>query len=173
MKITTVGRQMEVTSDLKKLFEKKLKKFDKFFREEAEATVTVSRKRNFETIELMIESGGTLFRSEESNSTFQNALDKSIASIERQIRKNKTRLEKRLRDDAFASEQYDVINDEEEKEFDIRVKKFPIKPMSAEEAILQMNLLNHEFFAFRDASSDEINVVYKRKDGGYGMIVPS
>lgn len=172
MKITTVGRQMEVTSDLKELFEKKLKKFDKFFREEAEATVTVSRKRNFETIELMIESNGTLFRSEESNSTFQNALDKAITSIERQIRKNKTRLEKRLRDDAFVSVQYDISDIEEEKEFDIRVKKFPIKPMSTEEAILQMNLLGHEFFAFRDASSEEINVVYKRKDNGYGLITP-
>ncbi|MBQ6702505.1 MAG: ribosome-associated translation inhibitor RaiA [Clostridia bacterium] len=173
MKITTVGRQMEVTSDLKQLFEEKVKKFDKFFKDEAEAVVTISRKRNLECLELMITANGTLFRSEESDNTFRNALDKAIDTIERQIRKNKTRLEKRFKGSNYDIDAF-VNGDEldEEGEFDIRVKTFSFKPMSVEEAILQMNLLEHEFFVFTNMDTDAVNVVYKRKNGGYGLIVP-
>jgi putative sigma-54 modulation protein len=170
MKITTVGRQMNVPNDLKELFEKKLKKFDKFFKDEAEAVITLSRKKNLECLELMITANGTLFRSEESNSTFQNALDSAIDTIERQIRKNKTRLEKRFKGTSFELEYND--DDEEELEFEIRTKTFSFKPMSVEEAILQMNLLEHQFFVFTNMDTEDVNVVYKRKNGGYGLIVP-
>lgn len=177
MKITIIGRQVEVTDELKQLFDKKLQKFDKFFRDDAVAYITLKREHNFEILELTISSGGTLYRSEEKNSTFNNALDESIEAIERQIRKNKTRLEKRLREGAFIK---DVVNtaavtavaDDEEPDFKIRVKSFPMKPMSAEEAILQMNLLGHEFFVFENDETGYVNVVYKRKNKQYGMIVP-
>ena len=174
MKITTVGRQMDVPRDLKELFETKLLKFDKFFKDEAEAVITISRKKNLECLELMITANGTLFRSEESDTTFRNALDKAVDTIERQIRKNKTRLEKKFKGssydiEAFLGEDYDV---EEEGEFEIRTKTFSFKPMSVEEAILQMNLLRHEFFVFTNMDTDDVNVVYKRKNGGYGLIVP-
>ena len=174
MKITIIGRQLDVPEDLRLLFDKKLKKLDKFFRDDASAYVKLSKKRGKEFLELTISSGGTLFRSEEENSTFQNAFDRAMDSIERQIRKNKTRLEKRLREGAFVAGAEDYTEPvEEEAEFNIRVKEFPIKPMSPEEAILQMNLLGHEFFVFRNDMTHEVNVVYRRKDFNYGVIIPT
>lgn len=172
MKITINARQMTVRESLKELVISKLEKFDKFFYDEPEATVTFSRKRNKENLEVTIYASNTIFRCEVEDETFQNALDRSIDTIERQIRKNKTRLEKRLRDGAF-DEGYsldDYIDDEPE--FKIRTKTFSYKPMSVEEAILQMNLLGHEFFVFTDAENDDVCVVYKRKDGDYGLIAP-
>ncbi|MFA6947679.1 MAG: ribosome-associated translation inhibitor RaiA [Eubacteriales bacterium] len=173
MKITTIGRQMDVPEDLKALFDKKLSKFDKYFKDDAVAYITLSKKRGREILELTISSGGTLYRSEEENSTFQSALDCAVDSIDGQIRKNKTRLEKRLREGAFLKNtQLSSDIAEEEPEFNIRVKTFTFKPMTPEEAILQMNLLGHEFFAFKNIENSSVNVVYKRRDGGYGMIVP-
>lgn len=165
---------MEVPEDCKELFTRKLRKFDKFFKDDAVAYITLSRKRNRECLELTISSGGTLFRGEEEAETFNNALDEAIESIERQIRKNKTRLEKRLRDGAFSRDPADLPEPdiEEEPAFSIRVKSFPLRPMSPAEAILQMNLLDHEFFLFINEESGATNVVYKRRDGNYGLIVP-
>lgn len=171
MKKNITGRKVTVSDDLKKLIEKKLDKLDKFFRDDASAYVTLSKKRNLECIEITISSAGTLYRSEESNTTYNNALDRAVETIERQLRKNKTRLMKRLRSDAFVKDIPDS-SIEEETEFVIRTKSFSIKPMSPEEAILQMNLLEHNFFVFSNDETNEINVVYKRNDGNYGMIVP-
>ena len=170
MKTIILGRQMNVWNDFKVLIEGKLEKLDKYFADEAEATVTLSKKRNLRNIEVTIISGGTIFRSEEGAESFQNAIDEAIESLERQIRKNKTRLEKRLRSGAFEIAA-DDMDEEEEGEFSIRTKTFPIKPMSVEEAILQMNLLEHQFFMFRDAETNEPCVVYRRKAGDYGLIV--
>lgn len=175
MKFTIVGRQMSVANDLKDLITKKLAKFDKFFPDDASATVTFSRQKNKECLEVTILSGGTLFRSEKKDVTFNCALDQCIDSIERQIRKNKTRLERRLRTGAFEPQnfEYSASDVEEEATFDmIRVKEFDIKPMSTEEAILQMNLLGHMFFVFKDSHTLDTCVVYNRDDGGYGLIVP-
>ena len=171
MKITIIGRQLTVAEDLKTLVTKKLTKFDKFFPDEAEAYVTFSRKRNKENLEVTISYSGTLFRSEEEDETFNNALDSCIDTIERQIRKNKTRLERKLRPEAFAQD-VDYPEVDEETEFNIRVKSFSFKPMSPEEAILQMNLLGHKFFVFVNSETNDTCVVYKRDDGAYGLIVP-
>ncbi|MDD6799847.1 MAG: ribosome-associated translation inhibitor RaiA [Firmicutes bacterium] len=173
MKITITGRQMTVPEDFRELCEKKLSKFDKFFKDDAVAYVTLSRKRSKENLELTISSSGILYRCEEENATFNSALDEAVEAIERQIRKNKTRLEKKLREGAFVKEAMNSAAIEEEPEFQIRVKTFDLKPMTAEEAILQMNLLGHEFFVFVNTDTGETNVVYKRKDQNYGMIVPS
>jgi len=172
MKITIIGRQFTVAEDLKTMVEKKLVKFDKFFPDEAEAYVTFSRKRNKENLEITISYSGTLFRSEEEDETFNNALDRCVDTIERQIRKNKTRLERRLRQGAFIQEE-DYADVDEETEFKIRVKSFSFKPMSPEEAILQMNLIGHKFFVFVNSDTNDTCVVYKRDDGAYGLIVPS
>lgn len=174
MKITTLGRKVEVTSDLKELFAKKLKKFDKYFSDDADCTITLRERKNGKKIlEVTIVSSGTMYRSETEEETFNNALDKAVSTIERQIRKNKTRLAKRLREGAFLKESTDDEHwDEEEGEFDIRVKTFSFKPMSPEEAILQMNLLGHEFFVFENDETGDINVVYKRHFDKYGLIVP-
>lgn len=171
MKITFNGRQMNVRDDLKELVEKKLAKFDKFFNDEADATVTFSRKRDKECLEVTIVAASTIFRAEVEEDTFRDALDRAVDSIERQIRKNKTRLAKRLRAGAL-DEYFGVESGAEEAEFKIRTKTFYFKPMSVEEAILQMELLEHEFFVFENSDSGDTCVVYKRKDGAYGLILP-
>ena len=171
MKITVSGKQMTVRPSLKELTDKKLAKFDRFFGDDAEAMVVYSCRHDLQYIEITILYGGTIFRSEEGADTFQTAIDAAVDSLERQIRKNKTRLEKRLRTGAFVAGNDDTDDGDEEETFRIPTKTFPIKPMSVEEAILQMNLLEHQFFMFRDDQTGEPCVVYRRKDGDYGLIV--
>lgn len=176
MKIAVNARKVFVNQKLTEHIEKKLAKFDKFFPLEAEATVKLSRVRDMERVEVTIQSGNTLFRSEDENSTFMNALDCCLYAIERQIRKNKTRLSKKLRDNIKIPEYdaEDISSEEaEEGEFTIKTKSFDIKPMTPEEAILQMNLLEHQFFVFNDIDTGATCVVYKRKAGGYGLIIPN
>ncbi len=173
MKITITGRQMNVYEEMKLLIEKKLAKFEKFFPGEGEATATLSCKHNQKFIEITISAAGTLFRSEVGAESFRDALDDAITNIERQIRKNKTKLAKKLRENVFipyAEEAYDDTVAEEEEI--IRTKTFPSKPMSPDEAILQMNLLGHQFFVFNDDQTNATCVVYKRHNGGYGLLIP-
>ena len=180
MKVNIVGRQMNVYEETKEIIGKKLSKLDKYFPgdREPEAVVTLSRKRNVSTMEVTINAGGTLFRSEVDSDDFRSAVDKTVDNIERQIRKNKTRLEKRLRQGAFERaldvEDFSSFAPDEPEEGEyhiVRSKTFPIKPMTREEAILQMNLLEHTFFAFKDEENNgAFAVVYKRNDGGYGLI---
>lgn len=172
MKITIYGKQMTVRESLKELIEKKLAKFDKFFGESTEAFVTCKVRKGVKILEITVNYGGTTFRSEEESETFITALDRATEALERQMRKNKTRLEKKVKSGAFTSiDIYDDDEYEEEGEFEIRTKTFPFKPMTAEEAILQMNLLGHSFFAFTDAQTNKVAVVYKRKAGSYGLII--
>ena len=172
MKITIYGKQMTVRDSLKVAIEKKLNKFNKFFGENTEAFVTCKTRKGVKIIEITVNYQGTTFRSEAENETFITALDRALEGLERQIRKNKTRLEKIVKKGAFVIEEDDDDEYSEEGDFEIRVKTFPFKPMTAEEAILQMNLIGHEFFAFTDSESGDVCVVYKRKAGNYGLIVP-
>ena len=174
MKITIVGRKLNVYDDTRELIEKKLAKLDKYFKAEAtEATVTLSRKRNVSSLDVTINAGGTLFRSEVDADDFRIALDQTVDHIESQIRKNKTKLAKRLRENVI---DMSVVPDHEETipedEPIIRVKQFEFKPMTAEEAIMQMNLLGHSFYVFKDITTGDTCVVYTRKDGDYGLIEP-
>ncbi|MBR5139837.1 MAG: ribosome-associated translation inhibitor RaiA [Clostridia bacterium] len=171
MKTVIYAKQMTVRESLKGAIEKKLSRFDKFFGSETEAAVTCKTRKGVKIIEITINYGSTTFRSEQESETFITALDRAIEGLEGQIRKNKTRLEKTVRGGAFVIDEDDDDEYEEEREFVIRVKTFPFKPMSAEEAILQMNLLGHSFYAFTDADSGSAAVVYKRKDGDYGLLV--
>ena len=174
MKVTIIGRQLNVWDEMKATIEKKLQKFDKFFGDDCEATATLSIKHSQKCMEITINAKEAIFRSEVEDETFRNALDRAVYLIERQIRKNKTRLERKLKNVVFDNGIFDTGEDyEEDKEFNIRTKSFYFKPMSPEDAIMQMNLLDHEFFVFRDAESEEVCVVYKRRDGDYGLIVPS
>ena len=171
MKVTIIGRQMNVWDEMKTTIESKLTKLNKYFNDECTATVTLSSKRNEKCLEITILSASTIFRSEVQDETFRSALDHAIYAIERQIRKNKTRLTKRLRSGAFDQGFIDTGEDiEEDIEFQIRRKSFTLKPMSTEEAIMQMNLLGHEFFVFKDDTTEKICVVYKRHDESYGLI---
>ncbi len=179
MRFTFTEKRLQVSEDLRKYAEKKIGKLDRFFKTEADASITFSIERGRCIAEVTIRNNGLFYRVSEITGDMYASIDSAAASIERQIRKNKTRLEKRLREGAFEREIKpeavpldDSDEDEEEPEFDvIRTKKFSIKPMTVEEAILQMNLLNHEFFVFKNEDSDgAFSVVYARKNGGYGLI---
>jgi putative sigma-54 modulation protein len=175
MKITYIEKKVQISDELKAYAEKKIGKLDKFFRNETEATVTFSMERGRYRAEVTLFNNGMYYRVSELTSDMAASIDSACAAIERQIRKNKTRLEKRLRDGAFErSVDAGVITGEPEAEDDdfkiVRTKRFSMKPMTPEEAILQMNLLEHEFFAFKNTEDDSFSVVYRRKNGGYGLI---
>ncbi len=177
MKINIVGRQLSVYEDTKAMITEKLSKLDKYFGEEGSATVTLSHKRTLSTLEITIKASNTLFRSEVDAESFRDAMDRSIDNIERQIRKNKTKLRKKLRegiisDAVIAAASLEPADEPEESGLIIRTKKFEYTPMSAEEAIMQMNLIGHTFFVFNDAVTGKTCIVYTRKDGNYGLIEP-
>jgi len=154
--------------------EKKVMKLERFFKDDAEALVAFSVEKDRNKVEITIHAANTYFRASEATSDMFASVDAAVATIERQIRKNKTRLARRLRQDAFvrSAEPTSFAPDAEESSFEIvRFKEFPMKPMTREEAILQMNLLEHNFFAFKDEENDQaFAVVYRRNDGGYGLI---
>lgn len=176
MKILFTEKKIQVAGDVRAYAEKKIGKFDRFFRTESEAFVTFSVERGRQNVELTLKNNGMFFRVSESTNDMYASIDAAVASIERQIRKNKTRLAKKLREGAFEREvqpEYVPADDTVEAgAFEVvRRKRFPIKPMSVEEAILQMDLLEHTFFVFRDVAADgAVSVVYRRKNGGYGLI---
>ena len=173
MNISINGRHLTVRQDLRDLIEKKLAKFDRFFPGGADASVTCRTERDDKIIEITINVGKTIFRAEKDADTFQSALDVCLGSIERQIRKNKTRLEKRMKNDiAFPAPVLEDDNVDEELLFDIRKKTVPVRPMSLEEAILQMNLIGHSFYMYFDADAEKMSVVYKRHGNTYGVITP-
>ena len=175
MKFVFTGRKMEVTEDVKAYAMKKLSKLDRFFQNDAEANIVCHIERGRYTAEVTVHCVNMYFRAQDTSSDLYAAFDNLMDIIERQIRKNKTRLEKRLRVGAFEREVNGTAPVDaypEEREFDvIRRKRFAMKPMAVEEAILQMNLLEHEFYAFKNADDENrYSVVYKRNDGGYGLI---
>lgn len=172
MKITVIGRKCTPRDSFKERAEKRLKKIEKFFGSDAEAKVTATVEKNEQIVEVTIFHDGYIFRSQERAQNMNDALDRCADSLVRQIRKNKTRVEKKLRQGAF--EAYDAIDPiEPEDDYDIvRSKEITLKPQSVEEAILQMNLLDHQFYVFLNSSNEKICVVYSRKDGGYGLIIP-
>ncbi|ACL74755.1 ribosome hibernation-promoting factor, HPF/YfiA family [Ruminiclostridium cellulolyticum] len=174
MNIIISGKNIEITEALREKVTKKVKKLEKFFNSDTEVHVTLSVQRVSQIVEITIPFNGVTLRAEDQNEDMYTSIDRVIDLIERQIRKNKTRLERRLHDHDFKVDNskftYDV---QEETEFKVvRSKRFAVKPMDVEEAILQMNLLGHEFFMFYNADSRQVNVVYKRKDGNYGLIEP-
>ena len=154
--------------------EKKVTKLARYFEEDAEALIVFSVEKNRNNVELTVHGAGTWFRAHESTSDMFASIDAAVGTIEGQIRKNKTRLARRLRQDAFTRtvEETSFIPEESEEDLNIvRVKNFYFKPMTREEAVLQMNLLEHNFFAFRDEEKDgKFAVVYRRNDGGYGLL---
>ena len=171
MKIRIITKKFNLTDDVREWIEKKLKKFDKFFPEDTDATVAVGTNRVGERIELTIYRNGSIFRSEVSDKDYKCALDTAMENIERQIRKNRTRLEKKI----HVKKEMFVDADIPETEDTIsigKVKKFEMSPMSVEEAVLQMNLLQHNFYMFLNSESGQYNVVYKRDDDQYGVIEP-
>lgn len=174
MKFQYSEKKIKLPGNVHAYAEKKVMKLARFFEEDAEAKIAFSVEKNRNKVELTVHGAGTWFRATESTSDMFASIDAAVSTIEGQIRKNKTRLARRLRQDAFTRtvEETSFAPQEKEEDFSLtRVKQFPIKPMSREEAVLQMNLLNHSFFAFRDTDGDgAFAVVYKRDDGGFGLI---
>ena len=172
MKITVIGRKCTPRDSFKERAEKRLKKVEKFFGDDAEAKITATGEKNEQIVEVTIVHDGIFFRSQERAANMNDALDRCADSIVRQIRKNKTKVEKKLKKGAF--ETFEAVESfEPEDSYDVvRSKNINLKPQSVDEAILQMNLLDHQFYVFLDSSTDKVSVVYARKDGGYGLIIP-
>ena len=171
MKIKYVTKQVEISDKLMTIIDKKVSKLNKYFKKEPDVCVTLSKVRNADRLEVMVSASGTLFRSEVEGPSFYHDIDDAIEIIERQIRKNKGRLEKKMKD-SFIAPHYEVEEEvtEDAPEFVVKKKNFDLRPMTTEEAIMQMNLLGHEFFVFIDQDTDTTSVVYRRKDDTYGLI---
>ena len=175
MRFQYAEKKVSLPENVHRYAEKKVMKLERFFGDDADALVTFSVEKNRNNVEITVHAANTYFRASESTSDMFASVDAAVATIERQIRKNKTRLAKGLRSDAIVPEVPEEFDIHEEREFDIvRTKRFAVKPMSPEEAILQMNLLGHSFFVFRNTDDDNaICVVYTRNSGGYGIIETS
>jgi len=174
MKFQYSEKKVKLPENVHAYAEKKVMKLARYFEDDAEALVVFSVEKNRNNVELTVHGAGTWFRASESTSDMFASIDAAVGTIEGQIRKNKTRLARRLRQDAFSRtvEETSFVTEEPEDSLEIvRTKKFYFKPMTREEAIMQMNLLEHSFFAFRDEDNgSSFAVVYRRNDGGYGLI---
>ncbi len=174
MKFQFTEKKVSLPENVHAYAEKKVMKLERFFKDDADALVAFSVEKGRNQVEITVHAANTYFRASEATSDMFASIDAAVSTIERQIRKNKTRLARRLRQDAFVRtpEVTSFAPEEEEPTFEIvRFKEFPMKPMAREEAILQMNLLEHTFFAFKDEENHgAFAVVYKRNDGGYGLI---
>ena len=177
MKFTFTDKKVNIPNRVHNYAEKKIGKLDRYFQTEPETSVVFSVEKGRNNLEVTIRSGATVIRVAESTSDMFVSIDAAVASIERQLRKNKSRLEKRLRKGAFDQPNAEFfvpdVDAEEEPSYNlVRTKRFFFRRMSVEEAILQMNLVDHTFFAFRNEDEGgAFSVVYKRNDGGYGIIV--
>ena len=175
MKFQYSEKKVRLPGNVHAYAEKKVMKLARYFEEDAEALVVFSVEKNRNKVELTVHGAGTWFRASESTSDMFASVDAAVGTIEGQIRKNKTRLARRLRQDAFSRTVQEETSfapvAEEEDDLSIVRKSFYFKPMTREEAVLQMNLLDHNFFAFRDEDNGgSFAVVYRRNDGGYGLI---
>ena len=173
MKVTITARKMQVPQSFPDYADKKLdSKLSKFFGEEADAKITMTEHKNQIILELTVKYNNMIFRAERTAEDKNDALDSAIDKIIRQIRKNKTRIEKSLKDTAFKELYADQVNEQVDYEI-IKHKTFVMRPMDVEEAILQMNMLGHSFFMFCNAQTGGTNVVYKRADGNYAVLEPT
>lgn len=173
MKITMVGKQIELTEGLKARVEDRFSKLDKYFFKDTEAFVTLSVQKEDQVVEATIHSGSLMLRVEEATTDMYTSIDNAVEILERQLRKNKTRLEKKMKKEYVETVAFDQIVEMPSENEDIKIvrtKKIESKPMSPEEAVLQMELIGHAFFIFTNCDTGEKNVVYRRKKGDYGLI---
>lgn len=172
MNITIIGRKCTPRESFKARAEEKLVKVEKFFGPDATAKITATVEKNQKICEITLTRKSMIFRAQERSDDLEEALDKCVDSLIRQIRKNKTKLEKKLRDVSFDDILAADASEEEDTFEVVRTKTVVLKPETVDEAILQMNMLGHMFYMFRNAETDSVCVVYKRNDGGYGVLEP-
>lgn len=174
MRVIVTGRNLVITEAIKDQVEKKLGKFDKYFKSDVEAHATFSTQKNNHIVEVTIPlKNGTFFRAEGITEDMYQSIDDAVDKISKQMKKHKTKIEKRFHaNDSIRFEEIPESTEVYEEQAIVKTKRFGVKPMMAEEAVLQMELLGHDFFVFLNGDTDEINVVYKRKDGDFGLIEP-
>lgn len=174
MRVIITGKGMEVSDYLKELTEKKVSKLVRYFGKDTEAHVTMSIQKSRHIVEVTIPFDGVILRGEESSGDMYASIDGVLRKIEKQIHKHRTALKKKLHESAFDQEAYEYHDEMEEEAMSeiVRTKRFVVKPMSLQEAQMQMELLGHQFFVFRNSKTDEVNVLYKRADGDLGLIEP-
>ncbi|MBO6132893.1 MAG: ribosome-associated translation inhibitor RaiA [Lachnospiraceae bacterium] len=173
MRFVIIGKNIEVTDGLKSAVEEKIGKLERYFNSDIEAHVTLSVEKERHKIEVTIPVKGRIIRSEQVSNDMYVSIDLVEEIIERQLKRYKNKLVDREQDGGYFKKEYmehDYSDDDEIRI--VRSKKFSIKPMYAEDACVQMELLQHSFYVFKNAETDEVNVVYKRKDGAYGLIEP-
>lgn len=179
MKTIITGKNMDITTGINDRVMKKTAKMERYLDPNTELQVRLTKeKNNRRKCEITVPFEGVLLRAEASNDdNLYVSIDQALAKLERQIHKHRTKLEKRLRSDAFNPKGLEYVEDEasavvEEEAKVVRHKTFPVRPMSMEDAVLQMELLGHDFFVFVNAETDRTNVLYSRKQGGLGLLEP-
>lgn len=173
MKISCTGRKVALKDAFLERVDARLAKLDKFFSPDVQAQVTVTVEKDWQTVELTVKDKGFMMRAEKSAERMEDAFDAVVEVLTRRIIKNRKRLDTRVCQPAVEAVATDYSADEPEDEYNIiREKRFFVKPSTAEEAILEMNMLGHDFYLYRDADSFEIHCVYRRKDGSYGVLIP-
>lgn len=178
MKTTITGKNLAVSTGITERVMKKTNKMERYLHPDTEMLVRLTReKNNRRTCEITVPFEGVLLRAEATNDdNLYVSIDQALAKLEKQIHKHRTRLGKRVRDDAFQTTEYEYIEapetEEEDKRKIVRNKTFPVRPMSVDDAVLQMELLGHSFFVFVNADTDQTSVLYLRKDGNLGLLEP-
>lgn len=171
MKFKFIGRFMDVTESLQAYAEKKINKLDWFFGDDAEAQVKFTQERGGQNIaEITIALKYMLFRAEEASNDMYASIDSAVDKLSRQIRRHRTKLDKRLHISVPVPATEEPVEEEEKKI--VRVKRFAVKPMSVEDAIMQMEMLGHNFYLFNNADTGRMSVLYIRQDGDYGLLEP-
>jgi putative sigma-54 modulation protein len=174
MRVIITGKGMEVSDYLKDMMTKKVLKLSRYFDEDTEAHITMSIQKSRHIVEVTIPFDGIVLRGEEITGDMYASIDGVLKKLEKQIHRHRTALRKRLHEGAFTKEGYEFFDEipEEKVPKIVRTKRFVVKPMSIEEAQMQIELLGHEFFVFRNSKTGEVNVLYKRFDGDLGLIEP-
>ncbi|MEG1547926.1 MAG: ribosome-associated translation inhibitor RaiA [Clostridia bacterium] len=177
MRISIIGKNIEVSNYLFDLVTKKVSKLDKYFPEDTEVNVAMAVEHNRHIVEVTIPYSGGIIRGEEVSGDMYASIDNVLSKVEHQIVKHRTKLEKNLRAGAFKTvdpvyaDNFDDDKEDEPRKV-VRIKRFDIKPMTVDEAMLQLELLGHAFYMFVNGETGQINVIYLRKDGNYGLIEP-
>lgn len=172
MKVIITSKNMNASDHLKQTIESKLDRLGKYFSNDIVANVTLSMEKGRQKIEATINAKGTIFRAEETTNDIYNGVDRIVEKLSSQMSRFKTKLQKKHKDrkDLFFENLPDVADEELEEMRVVRRKRFDLQPMTVDEAIMQMELLEHTFYVFVNVESDSVNVVYKRKDNNYGLL---
>ena len=175
MRVIVSGKNISVRPSIREYIEGKLQKFDRYFNTDIDIKVTISVEKNRQTVEVTMPlKHGVIFRAEETSDDLYTSVDLVMDKLMKQMRKHKTKIEKRYhKHESIRAADIPEYEGTESESKIVKTKSFPIKPMDPEEAVLQMEMLNHDFFVFMNGDTDEVNVVYIRKDGNYGLIEPT